>query len=92
MKIECFAKKAYGFFAAVAVALAVGGCCRCGSEHDMPKVVPVDVAKFELASPHARAQPSGDAKVWGGKPVESLKKAVLPDCFTVDYVRVFDEV
>jgi len=25
-------------------------------------------------------------------PSEELKKAILPDCFTVDYVRVFDEV
>lgn len=29
---------------------------------------------------------------WNGKPVESLKKAVLPDEFVVDYVRVFDEI
>lgn len=35
---------------------------------------------------------AGDANVWKGKPVEILKKAVLPDCFTVDYVRVFDAV
>ena len=27
-----------------------------------------------------------------GGPSEDLKKAVLPDCFTVDYVRVFDAV
>ncbi len=26
------------------------------------------------------------------QPSEELKKAVLPDCFTVDFVRVFDEV
>ena len=26
------------------------------------------------------------------RPSDELKKAVLPDCFTVDYVRVFDEV
>ena len=38
------------------------------------------------------ASAAGDAKVWWGKPVEALKKAVLPDCFTVDYVRVFDEI
>lgn len=28
---------------------------------------------------------------WGG-PVKELTEAVLPDCFRVDYVRVFDEV
>lgn len=38
------------------------------------------------------ASPAGDVDVWTGRPVESLKKAVLPDEFTVDYVRVFDEV
>lgn len=26
------------------------------------------------------------------KPCDELKNAVLPDCFTVDYVRVFDEI
>jgi hypothetical protein len=26
------------------------------------------------------------------KPCEEVKSAVLPDCFTVDYVRVFDEI
>jgi len=26
------------------------------------------------------------------KPCEAVKSAVLPDCFTVDYVRVFDIV
>ena len=26
------------------------------------------------------------------KPAESLKKAVLPDAFIVDYVRVYDEI
>ena len=35
---------------------------------------------------------AGDANVWKGKPVEILTKAVLPDSFIVDYVRVFDEV
>ena len=30
----------------------------------MPKVEPVDVAKFELATPRSRAQLSGDTKVW----------------------------
>jgi len=28
----------------------------------------------------------------GDKPSEALKKAKLPDCFTVDYVRVYDEI
>ena len=27
-----------------------------------------------------------------GGPAPELKKAILPDCFMVDYVRVFDEV
>ncbi len=27
-----------------------------------------------------------------GRAVEELKNAVLPDCFEVDYVRVFDEI
>jgi len=34
----------------------------------------------------------GHAAVWAGKPVEELKKAVLPDYCEVDYVRVFDEI
>lgn len=38
------------------------------------------------------ASAAGDALYWNLKPVETLKKAVLPDEFTVDYVRVFDEV
>lgn len=29
---------------------------------------------------------------WSGKPVPALLKAVLPDCFVVDYVRVYDEI
>jgi beta-glucanase (GH16 family) len=29
---------------------------------------------------------------WSGKPVPALFKAVLPDCFEVDYVRVYDEI
>ena len=29
---------------------------------------------------------------WSGKPVPALFKAVLPDCFVVDYVRVYDEI
>ena len=35
---------------------------------------------------------STDEKGWGGKPVPALFDAELPDCFIVDYVRVFDEV
>lgn len=38
------------------------------------------------------ASAAGDRSVWHGKPVEALFKAVLPDCFEVDFVRVFDEV
>lgn len=34
----------------------------------------------------------GHADVWKGSPVEELKKAVLPDAFVVDFVRVFDRV
>ena len=35
---------------------------------------------------------SGNADTWGGKPVDALTKAVLPDEFVVDYVRVFDRI
>lgn len=34
----------------------------------------------------------GHGDMWRGKPVDELKKAVLPDAFIVDHVRVFDEV
>lgn len=34
----------------------------------------------------------GHGDMWKGKPVEELKKAVLPDAFIVDHVRVFDEI
>ena len=34
----------------------------------------------------------GSGGMWKGSPVEALKKAVLPDAFIVDHVRVFDEV
>lgn len=39
-----------------------------------------------------RAGLAGDSNVWQGSPVEELKNAVLPDCFEVDYVRVFDRI
>ena len=45
-----------------------------------------------FANESSNASAAGDDLVWHGKPVESLKKAVLPDEFIVDYVRVFDEV
>ena len=35
---------------------------------------------------------AGDIDVWKGEPVEELKKAVLPDYFEVDFVRVFDQI
>lgn len=38
-----------------------------------------------------RAGFDGHADVWAGEPVEELKKATLPDCFKVDFVRVYDE-
>jgi beta-glucanase (GH16 family) len=38
------------------------------------------------------SDPSGNANVWAGKPISSLKKATFPDEFVVDYVRVFDRV
>ena len=34
----------------------------------------------------------GHGDMWKGEPVEELKKAVLPDAFIVDHVRVFDEI
>ena len=34
----------------------------------------------------------GHGGLWACKPVEALKKAILPDEFVVDHVRVFDEV
>ena len=34
----------------------------------------------------------GSGDVWAGRPVEELKKAVLPDEFVVDHVRVFDRI
>jgi len=40
----------------------------------------------------AESTAAGDAKVWGGKAVDALYSATLPDEFIVDYVRVFDEV
>jgi hypothetical protein len=55
MKKEYCMKKIFGFSVAIALAMAVDGCCRCGGDHDMPKVEPVDVAKFELATPRDRA-------------------------------------
>jgi len=33
---------------------------------------------------------SKDQSGWVGKPVPALFNAVLPDCFEVDFVRVFD--
>lgn len=39
----------------------------------------------------ATVQEMTDMLVWKGHPDEDLKKAVLPDCFEVDLVRVFDE-
>ncbi len=38
------------------------------------------------------ASAAGDSDTWGGSPVEELKSAILPDCFEVDFVRVYDEV
>jgi hypothetical protein len=35
---------------------------------------------------------TGEPKDNSNVPDEKLKKAVLPDAFIVDYVRVFDEV
>ena len=44
-----------------------------------------------FANESDNASAAGDDLVWHGKPVESLKNAVLPDEFVVDYVRVFDK-
>lgn len=40
----------------------------------------------------AESDPSGNANVWCGEPVSTLKKAVLPDEWIVDYVRVYDRI
>ena len=45
-----------------------------------------DCEQFILISTECMGYRDGDT------PHEELKKAILPDCFTVDYVRVFDEV
>ena len=55
MKKEFCTKKVCGLLVALVAAMYAGGCCRCGCDHDMPKVEPVDVAKFELVTPRARA-------------------------------------
>ena len=64
MKKEFCTKKVCGLLVALVAAMYAGGCCRCGCDHDMPKVEPVDVAKFELVTPRTRARLSGEAKVW----------------------------
>jgi len=46
------------------------------------------VEQFILLTTECQGYRSGNMD----QPREDLKKAVLPDCFTVDYVRVFDEV
>ena len=45
-----------------------------------------DVEQFILVSTECMGYRSS------GKPSPKLKDAVLPDCFTVDFVRVFDEI
>ena len=64
MKKEFCMKNVCGLIVALVAAMYAGGCCRCGGDHDMPKVEPVDVAKFELATPRTRARLFGEAKVW----------------------------
>lgn len=46
----------------------------------------------EFSNDNAASTAAGDANIWHGKPVPALLNAVLPDEFTVDYVRVFDRV
>ncbi len=43
-----------------------------------------------FATERNEATLAGDSLYWGGKAVEQLKHATLPDEFIVDYVRVFD--
>ena len=45
-----------------------------------------DCEQFVLLSTECNGYRKGDS------PSEELKKAVLPDYFIVDYVRVFDEI
>lgn len=54
-------------------------------------------AAFWLQAPGIGSHPDPKyagavAENWAGTPVDVLKKAVLPDEFIVDCVRVFDEV
>ena len=46
------------------------------------------VEQFILLTTECQGYRKGDGKT----PDPILKSAVLPDCFTVDYVRVFDEI
>ncbi len=67
-----------------------------------PKCPVSDVDEFILVSTECHgynrvfnapnASLAGDASYWHGKPVPELFDAVLPDCFEVDFVRVYDEV
>ena len=67
-----------------------------------PPQVPVShVEQFILVSTECHgynrsfgegAGDDGHSNLWGGKPVEILTKAVLPDAFVVDFVRVYDRV
>ena len=47
-----------------------------------------DVEQFILISTECMGYRDGDRN----KPADILKKAILPDAFVIDYVRVFDEV
>lgn len=47
--------------------------------------------KFAGDTAGKNASAAGNVDVWEGAPVEELKAAVLPDCFEVDFVRVYDE-
>ncbi len=47
-----------------------------------------EVEQFILVTTECKGYRKGDYKT----PSEELKQAVLPDCFTVDFVRVFDQV
>ena len=71
----------------------------------MPDCPVSEVEQFILVSTECHgynrvfANESHSASLWGevsdtwnGEPVPSLYKAVLPDEFVVDYVRVFDEI
>ncbi len=59
-----------------------------GRETCRTNAIVSQVEQFILLTTECKGYRKGS----GTEPDPELKKAVLPDCFTVDYVRVFDEI